>query len=167
MSQLTESLNALHQKSDFSCGNEMLDTYLHKQASQDVKRKLAVCFVINEKDTNQIKGYYTLSNNSIPLSHIPNNLQGKLPRSYESIPTILMGRLAVDNRFKGQGIGKLILVDALKRSWEIAKTIGSYALVVDPINQDAENFYLKYGFIKLPDSGKMFISMKTIDQLFK
>jgi predicted GNAT family N-acyltransferase len=78
-----------------------------------------------------------------------------------------MGRLAVDNRFKGQGIGKLILVDALKRSWEIAKTIGSYALVVDPINKDAENFYLKYGFIKLPDSGKMFISMKTIDQLFK
>jgi predicted GNAT family N-acyltransferase len=167
MSQLTESLNALHQKSDFSCGNEMLDTYVHKQASQDVKRKLAVCFVINEKDTNQIKGYYILSNNSIPLSHIPNNLQGKLPKSYESIPTILMGRLAVDNRFKGQGIGKLILVDALKRSWEIAKTIGSYALVVDPINKDAENFYLKYGFIKLPDSGKMFISMKTIDQLFK
>jgi hypothetical protein len=78
-----------------------------------------------------------------------------------------MGRLAVENRFKGQGVGKLILIDALKRSWEIAKTIGSYAVVVDPIDQDAENFYFKYGFIKLPDSGKMFISMKTIDQLFK
>ena len=167
MSQLTEPLNALHKKSDFSCGNEMLDTYIQKQASQDVKRKLTACFVIKEKDSNQIKGYYTLSNNSISLLHVPEHLQRKLPRNYESIPAILMGRFAVDNKFKGQGIGKLILLDALKRSWEIAKTIGSFAVIVDPIDQDAEHFYLKYGFIKLPDSGKMFISMKTIDYLFK
>jgi len=55
----------------------------------------------------------------------------------------------------------------LKRSYEISKTIGSFAVIVDPIDQDAENFYEKYGFIKLPDSGKMFLPMKTISQLFK
>lgn len=167
MNQISEPLNSTHKKSNFSCGKEMLDVYIHKQANQDVKRKLSACFVINEKETNLIKGYYTLSNNSIPSKFVPNQIQKKLPRTYESIPTTLLGRLAIDNRFQGQGIGKLILIDALKRSYEISKTIGSFSVIVDPIDQDAENFYEKYGFIKLPDSGKMFLPMKTISQLFK
>lgn len=167
MSQISEPLNSKHKKSDFSCGKEMLDNYLHKQANQDIKRKLSVCFVIKEVETNLIKGYYTLSNNSIPLELVPNEIRKKLPKSYEAIPTTLLGRLAVDNKFQGQGIGKLILVDALKRSYELSKTIGSFAVVVDPIDKDAERFYDKYGFIKLPDSGKMFLTMKTIRQLFE
>ena len=167
MSQISEPLNSTHKKSDFSCGKEMLDTYIQKQANQDVKRKLSACFVINETETNLIKGYYTLSNNSLPSEFIPDQIRKKLPRTYESIPTTLLGRLAIDGRFQGQGIGKLILIDALKRSYEISKTIGSFAVVVDPIDQDAEDFYNKYGFIKLPDSGKMFLPMKTISQLFE
>ena len=167
MNQLSEPLNSTHKKTDFSCGKEILDTYIQKQASQDVKRKLSACFVINETETNLIKGYYTLSNNSVPSESIPDQIRKKLPRAYESIPTTLLGRLAIDDRFQGQGIGKLILIDALKRSYEISKTIGSFAVVVDPIDQYAENFYNKYGFIKLPDSGKMFLPMKTISQLFE
>lgn len=167
MSQISEPLNSTHNKSDFSCGKEMLDMHIQKQANQDVKRKLSACFVINERETNLIKGYYTLSNNSVPSEFIPDQIRKKLPRTYESIPTILLGRLAVNYRFQGQGIGKLILIDALKRSFEISKTIGSFAVVVDPIDQNAENFYNKYGFIKLPDSGKMFLPMKTISQLFE
>lgn len=167
MSQISEPLNSKHKKSDFSCGKEMLDNYLHKQANQDIKRKISVCFVIKEVETDLIKGYYTLSNNSIPLELVPNEIRKKLPRSYEAIRTTLLGRLAIDNKFQGQGIGKLILVDALKRSYELSKTIGSFAVVVDPIDKDAESFYDKYGFIKLPDSGKMFLPMKTIGQLFE
>lgn len=167
MSQISEPLNAKHKKSDFSCGKEMLDNYLNKQANQDIKRKLSACFVIKEVETDLVKGYYTLSNNSIPLELIPNEIRKKLPRSYKVIPTTLLGRLAIDNKFQGQGIGKLILVDALKRSYELSKTIGSFAVVVDPIDKNAERFYDKYGFIKLPDSGKMFLPMKTIGQLFE
>jgi predicted GNAT family N-acyltransferase len=167
MGQISETLNSTHKKADFSCGKEMLDIYLHKQANQDIKRKLSACFVILDAETDLIKGYYTLSNNSVPLEFIPDHIKKKLPSSYESIPATLLGRLAIDNRFQGQGIGKLILMDALKRSYEISKTIGSFAVVVDPIDQDAEYFYAKYGFIKLPDSGKMFLPMKTIGQLFE
>ena len=167
MSQISEPLNARHKKSDFYCGKEMLDNYLHNQANQDIKRKLSACFVITDTKTGLIKGYYTLSNNSIPLEIGPNEIRKKLPRSYEAIPTTLLGRLAIDNKFQGQGIGKLILMDALKRSFELSKTIGSFAVVVDAIDQDAEKFYEKYGFIKLPDSGKMFLPMKTIGQLFE
>lgn len=166
MSQISEPLNSAHKKADFSCGKEMLDNYLHKQANQDIKRKLSACFVIKEEQTELIKGYYTLSNNSIPLKDIPDNIRKKLPRSYTTIPTTLLGRLAIDNNFQGQGIGKLILIDALKRSFELSKIIGSFAVVVDPIDEEAERFYDKYGFIKLPDSGKMFLPMKTIGQLF-
>jgi len=167
MNQISEILSSKHRKSEFSCGKEMLDNYLHKQANQDIKRKLSACFVVNDEETNLIKGYYTLANNSIPQESIPSHIQKKLPRSYKSIPTTLLGRLAIDSRFQGQGIGKLLLIDALKRSYEISKTIGSFAVVVDPIDQDAENFYTKYGFIKLHDSGKMFLPMKTIIQLFE
>jgi predicted N-acetyltransferase YhbS len=77
-----------------------------------------------------------------------------------------MGRLAVDVKYKGQGLGKRLLIDAMKRSYETSNTIGSMAVVVDPLDEGAEQFYVKYGFIKLPDSGKMFLAMGTIANLF-
>jgi predicted GNAT family N-acyltransferase len=166
MNQITENLNSRHRKNEFSCGKELLDNYLHKQASQDIKRKLSACFILNDDESNLVKGYYTLANNSIPLEFVPNQLQKKLPKSYSSIPTTLLGRLAVDSRFQGKGVGKLLLIDALKRIYIISQSIGSFAVIVDPIDENAETFYAGYGFIKLPDSGKMFLSMSTIKQLF-
>ena len=166
MNQLTENLNPGHRKNEFSCGKEMLDNYLRRQANQDIKRKLSACFVINDEESNLIKGYYTLANNSIPREIIPKLYQEKLPKSYSSIPATLLGRLAIDKRFQGKGIGKLLLIDALKRSYEISKDIGSFAVVVDPLDKDAVFFYAKYGFIMLPDSRKMFLPMKTIRNLF-
>jgi len=59
-----------------------------------------------------------------------------------------------------------LLIDALKRSYEVSKEIGSFAVVVDPIDEKSEKFYEKYDFIKLPDSKKMFISIKTLADLF-
>lgn len=167
MSELTENLNSTHRKKEFSCGKDMLDEYLHRQANQDIKRKLSACFVLNDKETNLLKGYYTLSNSSIAQELIPIEFQKKLPNSYKSIPTTLLGRLAIDYRFQKQGIGKLLLIDALKRSYEISKSIGSFAVVVDPMDEDAEKFYDRYGFIKLPDSGKMFLPMNTLKGLFE
>lgn len=165
MSFLTETLDSSHIKKEFSCGKEMLDNYIQKQASQDVKRKLSACFVF-VGEHKIVQGYYTLSNNGIPLKQVPESFKKKLPKSYASIPTTLLGRLAVGEKFKGNGLGKLLLIEALKRSYLISKEIGSFAVIVDPIDEDAENFYSKYGFIKLPDSGKMFLPMKTIQQLF-
>lgn len=167
MKELTEILNAKHQKKEFSCGKDMLDNYLHKQANQDIKRKLSVCFVLNDKENNILKGYYTLANNSISQKLIPQKFRKKFPKSYTSIPVTLLGRLAVDKRFQKQGIGRLLLIDALKKSYEISKSIGSFAVIVDPLDIDAIKFYNLYGFIKLPDSEKMFLPMKTIKELFE
>ena len=164
----TEILSHSHRKlkNDFSCGKALLDRYLKIQAGQDVKRRLAACFVSVDNETNLIQGYYTLSNNSIPLGVVPEDYKNHLPDSYHSIPTTLLGRLAVDERFQGQGIGKTLLIDALFKCYEISKSIGSFAVVVDPLDEEAEKFYKKYGFILLPDSQKMFLPMKTIEKLF-
>jgi len=166
MKPIIEPLSKKHHKADFKCEKDMLDNYIHTQASQDVKRKLSVCFVLEDTDTALIKGYYTLANNSIPLHFIPEKWRKKLPASYASIPATLLGRLAVDERYQGKGIGPMLLIDALKRSYEISESIGSFAVVVDPLDESADLFYSKFGFIKLPDSKKMFIAMQTIKELF-
>lgn len=164
---MIELLNKIHNRNDFDCGNELLNNYLKTQAGQDAKRKLSACFVLTETETKAIKGFYTLSNNSIPLNSFPTTIIQKLPKSYTSIPTTLLGRLAIDKKYQGQGIGKILLIDALKRSFQNAQIIGSFAIVVDPIDENAEAFYTKYDFIKLPDSGKMFMAMKTLNVLFE
>src|SRR5690625_3051387 len=149
-----------HNRNNFDCGNALLTNYLKRQANQDIKRKLAVCFVITEKESKDIIGYYTLSNHSIPLNKFSKDIQKKLPDSYESIPTTLLGRLAIDHNQQGKGLGKILLIDALRRSYEISGELGSFAVVVDPIDKNAEYFYSNYDFIKLPDSEKMFIAMR-------
>jgi GNAT superfamily N-acetyltransferase len=163
---MIELLDKKHNREDFDCGKELLNQYLKTQASQDIKRKLCACFVLSKPETNDILGYYTLLNNSIPLSNFPEQIQKKLPKSYTSIPATLLGRLAIDTKHQGKGIGKILLIDALKRSFGISQEIGSFAVVVDPIDTDAELFYEKYDFIKLPHSGKMFIATKTLQELF-
>ena len=163
---MIEPLHTKHHKADFDCGNEQLNHYLKAQASQDMKRKLSACFVYTENESNHIKGYYTLSTNSIPVSSFSAQIQKKLPPSYHSIPTTLLGRLAIDQMHQGKGLGKILLIDALKRSYENAQEIGSFAVVVDPIDDAAKLFYEKYDFITLPDAAKMFITTKTLAQLF-
>lgn len=167
MSYLTEPLDSRHKRDNFKCGKDLLDKYFCTQAKQDVKRKLSACFVLVEHESGKISGYYTLSSNSISSELIPESFKQKLPRSYLSIPAVLLGRLAVDIGFQGKGIGKLLLIDSLKRCYDSSKSIGTFAVLVDPLDNEAERFYAKYGFIKLPDSGKMFLPMKTIEELFE
>ena len=167
MSYLTVPLDSRHDRENFSCGKDLLDNYFWRQAKQDVKRKLSACFVLIDKESKKLSGYYTLSSNSISHDLIPDSFKKKLPKSYLSIPTILLGRLAVDKDFQGKCIGKILLIDSLKRCFDTSDSIGAFAVIVDPLDKEAERFYDKYGFIKLPDSGKMFIPMITIKELFK
>lgn len=163
---MIELLDKKHNRENFDCGKELLTNYLRTQAGKDIKRKLSACFVLSENGTG-IQGYYTLSNNSISLNSFPEHIQKKLPKSYNAVPTTLLGRLAIEKKHQGQGLGKILLIDALKRCYEISKEIGSFAVVVDPIDEEAEKFYKKYDFIKLPTSQKMFIAAKTLQELFR
>jgi predicted N-acetyltransferase YhbS len=114
-------------------------------------------------DNSNVTAYYTLSTDSIPKSDAPEKYQKTI--KYDNIPVILLGRLAVDESVKKQGIGKFLLIEALKKSLSVAKNhIGAVAVIVDPIDQKASNFYSKYGFTVLPDSKRMFMSIKKIEE---
>lgn len=157
-------LNGSHEKENFECGRESLDAYLKKQATQDVKRSLSVCYVL-ETQEKVVKGYFTLSSASIPRTDMPEEILKKLPKGYNDFPATLLGRLAIDNSVKGQQLGSALLYAALKRAYINTNVIASLAVIVDPLDDEARSFYKKYEFINLPDSGRMFLSMGTIKKL--
>ena len=158
-----EKLESIHVKEEFSCGYDLLDNYLKRQANQDIKRKLSSCSVLVDEQ-NVVKGYFTLSANSIRRQDLPEELIKKLPPSYSDLPVILLGRIAIDKSIQGNGFGENLLLHALKKCSDLSNDLGILAVVVDPIDNKAVSFYKCYGFIELPTSGKMFLSMKTIEQ---
>jgi GNAT superfamily N-acetyltransferase len=156
-----EPLNRNHNRSAFNCGIESLDRYLKHQANQDTKRRVSRVFVVRSRqDETKVLGYYTLSTLSIDLSVLPEKLAKKLPK--HPIPAALIGRLAVDVSAQGKGIGKVLLSNAIKRTLAISSDIGIYAIVVDAINEQAESFYMQYGFAHLAtESQRLFLPLKS------
>ncbi|MEJ2880380.1 GNAT family N-acetyltransferase [Pedobacter sp. GR22-6] len=153
-----------HDKANFNSETPLLDNYIIKQASQDVRKDLSACYVLADEE-NKVLGYYTLSSNSVSRDDMPEDLIRKFPASYSDLPTILLGRLAVDIESKGKGYGVHLLMDAMERCLALSEQLGILALVVDPLDQSAVQFYRKFGFILIPDTGKMFIAMQTIRKL--
>lgn len=165
MDYRTVPLDSKHEKKDFDCGKASLNQYIKTQAGQDVKKQASTCFILEGED-KIVVGYYTLSAASISRGMVPEEAQKKMPR-YNDLPVILLGRLALDQKHQGKGLGNILLADALKRAYHATSTIGCVAVVVDPLDQEAESYYARFGFIELPGSGKMFLAMKTIESLFK
>ncbi len=141
-------LEGAHDRATFSSGSEPLDRYLREQSGQDIRRRVAACFVALS-DKTRIAGYYTLASASLLLTDLPAETGKKLPR-YPTVPAVRMGRLAVDQVFKGQGLGGALLADALDRATR--SEIAAFALIVDAKNDLAAAFYRHHGFIALPDS---------------
>lgn len=157
-------LEKIHNRKKFTCEEDSLTEYIRKQVSQDIRKRLTACFVAIDDEQNVI-GYYTLSSESLGRELIPDKYLKLVPQNYNA-PVILLGRLARDIKTKGTGLGEHLLIDALFRSYKLSnKSIGAMAVVADPINEKAVDFYRKYGFEQLPDSEKMFLSMKVIEQL--
>jgi GNAT superfamily N-acetyltransferase len=165
---LIEPLAAHHDRSQFSCGNPALDRYLRQQAGQDARRRVAAPFVLAEEaDHSIILGYYTLSAFGVDLGDLPAATSRKLPR-YPVVPATLLGRLAVDDRCRGRGIGEFLLMDALSRAVAQSATIASAIIVVDAIDDQAGRFYRHFDLIPFPERrDRLFLPMKTAAKLFQ
>ncbi len=150
-------LDAAHDRTRFNSDSEPLNRYLREQVTQDIRRRVAACFVAL-KDEQRIAGYYTLASASLLLVDLPPSMGKKLPR-YPTVPAIRMGRLAVDQDFKGKGLGGALLADALDRA--IRSEIAAFALMVDAKDEAAAAFYRHHGFIALPDSLTLFLPLAT------
>ena len=152
-------LDVGHNRAAFNSDSEPLNRYLREQVTQDVHRRVAACFVALAEG-QRIAGYYTLASASLLLADLPASTGKKLPR-YPTVPAIRMGRLAVDQAFKGQGLGGALLADARAARSGIA----AFALMVDAKNEAAAAFYRHHGIIALPDSSlSLFLPLATIQR---
>ncbi|MGA2127981.1 MAG: GNAT family N-acetyltransferase [Xanthobacteraceae bacterium] len=153
---VTEPLSRDHDRKAFHCGVEALDRYLREFAFQDIDRRVAGCFVALD-DAHKIVGYYTLAATSIALDDLPADKKKRLPR-YQTVPAILIGRLAVDEAHRGRGIGSGLIVDAVTRTDRLG--IGAVALVVDAKDDAARAFYQATGFLRIVgEERRMFLEM--------
>lgn len=152
-------LDVAHERAAFDSESEPLNRYLREHVAQDVRRRVAACFVALD-DGQRVVGYYTLASASLLLADLPASTGRKLPR-YPSVPAVRMGRLAVDQAFKGHGLGGALLADALERA--ARSEIAAFALMVDAKNEAAAAFYRHHGFIALPDSQlTLFLPLATV-----
>lgn len=159
-----EPLSDRHDRAAFASGVEPLDQYLRRQAGQDVRRRVASCFVLVAGEDTAAIGYYTLAATSIALTDVPEALAKRLPR-YPAVPAILMGRLAIDARHHKRRLGELLLYDAMSRA--LRSEIAAYAFVVDAKDDQAAAFYARYRFMPLLKGGRrLFVPMAEVAKLF-
>lgn len=140
---VVEVLSRDHDRAGFSCGVDALDRYLEVNAGQDVRRRIANCFVAHPAGSAEIAGYYTLSATSIATPDLPETITRRLPR-YPLLPAVVIGRLAVDRRHAGLGLGAALLFDAIRRSASADAAV--FAILVDAKDDRAARFYEHHGF---------------------
>lgn len=161
-----EPLGANHDRAGFHSGVPELDRYLHQQAGQDARRKVAVPFVLIDGG-GAIVGYYTLSAHGVRLAELPEAVARKLPR-YPLLPATLLGRLAIASSCRAQHLGRFLLMDALYRSWRNTSEVASVGVVVEALGENARAFYLHYEFRSFRDHlDRLFLAMATIERAFK
>ncbi len=160
-----DPLGKQHDRDAFRCGVESLDNYLKTQASQDMRRKANAVFVLVPKQSlKTIAGYFTLCACGLAPGTIPEEATKHLPR-YPQVSATLLGRLAMSAELQGRGLGSVLLAEALRRAHENAAVVGSCMVVVDAIDERAAEFYRVHGFIRLPESMRLVLPMRTIGGL--
>ena len=145
-----EPLGAEHDRSAFTCGEPALDDYLRRRATQDVRRRVARAFVAVDRVSGMLVGYYTLSAASFSRQQLSEANAKRLP--HYPVPAAILGRLAIDQRYQGRGLGELALADAIKRVLQASETIAVHAIVVDAMNDRARTFYERFGFVAFKDT---------------
>lgn len=133
------------QRQAFECGHESLDRWLATQAGQSMKSRDAVTYLL--LDEQAIVGYYCLSAGSVSREEAPPAIAKRAP---DPVPVIRMGRFAIHRAYQGQGWGRDLLGEAIRSAAAALDAIGARAMLVDAIDDLAQAFYLRNGFIASP-----------------
>lgn len=157
-----KALTKQHQRAAFVCGEESLELYIRRFARQNMQQRISKVFVASPiTEPEIIAGYYTLSAGSLDAPSMPAVQRKKLPRY--PIPIAMLGRLAIASVYQGQGLGQILVADALERVVQASQVLAVYAVVVDALNPSVAMFYQKLGFIPLPSQPlKLFLPLDSI-----
>lgn len=145
------ALRASDRFAPFDCGEPSLNEWLRSRALKNETTGASRTFVTVEAESGDVAGYYCLSASALALEDAPGRVKRNMP---SPIPIILIGRLAVDGRFTGRGLGASLLQDAVLKGIEASRIVGARAFVVHALNEDAERFYRKFGFELMPPAAK-------------
>lgn len=165
---ISELLSVEHDRAAFSCESEPLERYLKQQAKQDLRKELSVTYVLVPNNARtSIAGYYTVCSDTIRIDDLPADLVKKLRfPHYRTIPATLIGRLARDRSYRGQGLGEMLLCSALQLAWETSHKVASWAVTVDAKDEKARRFYQDFGFVSFTDTPqRLYLPMQTVKQL--
>jgi GNAT superfamily N-acetyltransferase len=142
-------LDREHDRTLFDCGESVLNDWLKNRASQSDRRDLSRTFVATRPGEARVLGYCAISSHRVLHEVLPPPESKGLPRL--DVPVVLLGRLGVDRSVQRQGLGSLLLVDALRRAAAISEQVGIRAVEVEAIDEAAREFYLRFGFRPLMD----------------
>jgi GNAT superfamily N-acetyltransferase len=160
-----EAVRKDHRRDTFDCGAPELNEYLANYARQNHELGLTKTYVAVKTPDPTVLGYYSLCMGSVLTAHFPPEEVRRFPKY--PVPVVHLARLATDRRVRGQGLGALLLVHALRKSYEASRQIASYAVEAIAKDEKARSFYLKYGFKPLIDDPlHLYLSMKTVAKLF-
>jgi GNAT superfamily N-acetyltransferase len=141
-----EKLNSLHQIESFNSGNSQLDDWLKRRAFKNETEGASRTYILCTK-TGEVVGYCSLANGAIAQTAATGRVKRNMP---DPIPVMVIGRLAIDQSWQGQGIAKALLRDVILRVLQAAEIAGIRAILVHAISVDAKHFYKKCGFVASP-----------------
>ena len=142
-----EPITASHDVSGFSCGKPALDRWLKTRALSNQEKGFTAVIVVH--DDNRVVGYYGLAPTAVLPNHLPRAIRTGQPP--DPVPCLLLGQLATDERWVGQGIGTGLVKHALQRCVAAASLIGGRALIVNAVDSEAASFWTRRGFIASKD----------------
>lgn len=140
-----------HELFSFRSGEPTLDDWLRIRALKNLALGASRTFVVCVTGSRKVVGFYALSMGSFYAVNTPGSVRRNMP---DLIPSVILGRLAIDEAAQGQGLGALLLNDAIERSFAAAENVSARLIIVHAISERAEQFYLRFGFTKMPGEGR-------------
>jgi ribosomal protein S18 acetylase RimI-like enzyme len=159
--KIIELLNKSHNRAQFDCGAELLNQFLKATARQHIQKGISRTYVLTEQqDPQTIIGFFTLTLCEVRGGKLPAEIAKKYP---DQVPGVKLARLAVDRQWQRQGIGEILMVEAMQRALLVADTAGGIGLFVDAKDGAAQSYYARYGFITLEDNPlEMFLPLSLL-----
>jgi len=158
-----EPLRKQHARRQFRCGEEQVEDWLATKALQHQDKHLSSTKVLLDS-TDVIAGYYTLATGQVDFGDLPREMTKKLPRRF--LPVAILAWLGVSAIHQGQGLGKLLLGQALRDCFDAGQTFAFVAVILECISDTVKAFYRKWDFEEVPGHPyRLFLSFKRLEAM--